>query len=974
MPLGSSPLLIVALLQASGTGPTFPRRPFAAPVAQRQQTLGMGARQPAFAHDGRLAVSVRGDLWIMMPAGDWIRVTSGGASDREPSWSFDGSYIVFSSDRGGKLDIWRVTIGADRNPGIPEQLTRNAQPDAQPLVAEGGRIIFTRGRGAAAQLWTRSTAGAEQRLTNNRATERSAVVSPDGGRVAYVALDEFGRHLRLRNLTTEADSVIVSDPQLENLAWGNDSTHVAFTSSSRANGAGVYVVDLAAKTIAQFTDRRVEVAWSIDGGRVAVTEVIPEDGLGYNGDPDRLGDRTLVNIFAPGGALWVGDAASALDPSTPAVQLPPVSREERNASAFDQAWMRTAQLYYSQPDARARRTTWEKLQSKFRPRAVRAKDDDELKMVIHQMLAEHPSYRQPATGHAAVSSANPVATEAGLTILRAGGNVVDAAVAVSFALGVVEPDASGPGGYGQMLIYKPGMDRPQLIEFMSRVPEDAGIDNPKAPSGRGGGPAVANVPGTVAAMYLAWQRHGSKKVSWADILAPAIRAARDGYPVSEGLATTLTVERDGFMRWEGSRTLFFKDGRAPSAGDTLRNPDLAWTLEQIAKGGADAFYKGEIAQKMVNDLHGHGNAMKLSDMWRYFAADREPVSTTYRGLSVYSSAPPVDGGATLAARLNLLEHFDRPKLYSEDAATTHAMIAAWQLVPSTRNRIADPSLWPVNTEPFTNKDTARLRWSCYDAARALNAASIRVDSGGCVKSNPAGDVLSLAQATAPPSCEPHGYGTPELDPCRAAGTTAFVVGDADGNVVAVTQTLGTWGGGFYVTPGLGFLYNDKLNSYGTDTTVSGYGVRLPFARHGSTLAPTIVFEGNGARRKPLMAVGAAGNNWITSAVYQTLVGMIDAKLDPQTALEQPRFQLGGGGGRARGGAPASTGAAIQVEDGFSPAVINQLETMGYRVQFVSLMGELREGYGAALRIDGDKVTAGADPRRAGAAGAVTGKR
>src|SRR5439155_18608588 len=157
----------------------------------------------------------------------------------------------------------------------------------------------------------------------------------------------------------------------------------------------------------------------------------------------------------------------------------------------------------------------------------------------------------------------------------------------------------------------------------------------------------------------------------------------------------------------------------------------------------------------------HGNAMKLSDMWRYFAADREPVSTTYRNLTVYSSAPPVDGGATLAARLNLLENFAKPRLYAEDAATTHAMIAAWQLIPSTRNRIADPSLWPVNTEPLTNKDTARIRWTCFDPSHALNTASIRVDSLGCVKTNP-GSSLSIAEGNKPPACEPHGYGAADI--------------------------------------------------------------------------------------------------------------------------------------------------------------------------------------------------------------------
>ena len=226
----------------------------------------------------------------------------------------------------------------------------------------------------------------------------------------------------------------------------------------------------------------------------------------------------------------------------------------------------------------------------------------------------------------------------------------------------------------------------------------------------------------------------------------------------------------------------------------------------------------------------------------------------------------------------------------------------------------------------------------------------------------------------PPECIAHGYDANQAASCRAAGTTAFVVADAAGNVVATTQTLGTWGGNFYVSPGLGFIYNDKLSSYGTEP--GGYGSRVPFARHGSTIAPTIVFEGSGRSRHAVMAVGAAGNAWITSAVYETLIGMMDEHLGPQAALELPRFLVGGGGGGGRGGgrggapAPAPTGATIQLEDGFSPQVMKRLSELGYRTQLVSLPGELREGYGAAVRIEGGRVTAGADPRRAGAAGAI----
>jgi gamma-glutamyltranspeptidase/glutathione hydrolase len=343
------------------------------------------------------------------------------------------------------------------------------------------------------------------------------------------------------------------------------------------------------------------------------------------------------------------------------------------------------------------------------------------------------------------------------------------------------------------------------------------------------------------------------------------------------------------------------------------------------------------------------------------------VPGTYRGYTFFSSAPPVSGGAELSAKMSLLEQYPNPKPYADDAGTLHAMISAWQLVPSTRNRIADPSLWPTTTEPFTNKDTARIRWRCFDPNKAINPAMLRGDTLTCAQEKKTASI-ELAQ---PPECIAHGYDANQAPSCRAAGTTAFAVGDADGNMVATTQTLGTWGGNFYVTPGFGFLYNDKLGSYGTDP--NAYGARLPFARHGSTISPTIVFEGSGKSQRAIAALGAAGNAWITSAVYQTLVGMLDQHLDPQAALEQPRFLIGGGfggGGRGGGAAAAPAGATIQMEDGFSPEVMKRLEQIGYRTQIVSLPGELREGYGAAVRIDKGRITAGADPRRAGAAGAI----
>lgn len=943
-------------------------------AASGPDSLGGAVRDPSYSRDGRLAVSVAGDIWVLARDGAWTKITSGPAWDREPAWTPDGAAIVFSSDRSGKYDLWRVAV-ADHASSVaaPERLSSTALPDREPTVLRDGRIVFVRGRLGAARLWVRATSGAESRFTKDDAAEEWPAASPDGERVAYVSIAGATRKLHVRAADGGQDSTVLTDGRIERPVWSPAGDRLAWTAAGPRGG--VYVSPLDGRYSNVASARRAEVAWSPDGKTLALAdlpanEAIPQ--VAYNGDPDRTGDREANALAAGGGKLWTIAAPAAPDeqmaekPGAPAAD-----RAAMNANAFDQVWERTAALYYSQPDAAPRRARWESLRATYRPRAIAAKTDDELAAVLHDLVREHPPYKQPASGRAAVASAHPVATAAGLEMLAKGGNVVDAAVAVSFALGVVEPDASGPGGYGQMLVFTQGLEQPQLIEFMSRVPEDAGLSNTSLlVNGRlpDGGPVLANVPGTVAAMRLAWEKFGSKKIPWADLLAPAIRAARDGYVVSEGLATTLATERDQFMKYDGSRALFFRDGEPLHAGDTLRNPDLAWTLEQIARGGADAFYKGEIATRMVNDLRSHGNVMKASDLARYYAAEREPVSSTYRGYTIFSSAPPVAGGAELAAKLNFLEQFGPLQPYEDDATSLHAMIAAWQLVPSTRNRIADPGLWATTVEPFTNKDTARARWRCFDRDKAISLATLRGDTLRC---GPAGKTASVELAR-PPECIAHGYDARQAASCRSSGTTAFVVADAEGNVVAATQTLGTWGGNFYVSPGLGFLYNDKLASYGTDP--AGYGSRLPFARHGSTIAPTIVFEGSGRSRHAVMALGAAGNAWITSAVYETLIGMIDQHLDPQAALELPRFLVGGGfgGGRGRGGASAAqpTGATIEMEDGFSPEVVKRLAEMGYRTQIVSLPGELREGYGSALRIEKGRVTAGADPRRAGAAGAI----
>lgn len=917
------------------------------------------ARSPAFAPDGRLALSSNGDLLVQVtPNGAWVRATSGRAWDRDPAWTHDGRALVFSSDRGGSFDLWRVTIRADGSAGEPERLTSTPESESAPSVAPDGTIAFVRGYGRSARVWLRDADGTERRLTKESRVELAPAFSPDGARIAYLQPSERGTRLLVRGLRATRDSVVNSGHAPDHVAWAPTGDRIAFSESSGRGGVFVAAVD--GSWVNQASTHHGDVAWSPDGRTLAIAEY-DEATPSYNGDPDRMGERVAAESFDVGERLYFVAAPSSPDSElTPQAVSAPMARAARNADAYDRVWERSDRLYFAAPDASERRALWKAARDRHRSAALAATDDDALQRAIWAMLRERPPLREAATGRAAVSSAHPVATAAGVEILRAGGNVVDAAVAVSFALGVVEPDASGVGGYGEMVLRLAGMERPTVIEFMTRVPEAASLTNGSLMvNGRypDDGPVLVNVPGTVAGMYTAWQKYGSRKVAWKSLLAPAIRAARDGYVVSEGLATTLATEREHFEKYPGSKALFFRNGEPLHAGDTLRNLDLAHVLEAIAEKGADGFYKGEIARRWVADLHGNGNAMTLLDLARYYAPEREAVRGTYRGYTLYSAAPPVSGGAELVGRLNALEQFAHPARYVDDAATLHAALSAWLLAPSSRGRVADPGLWPVNIEPIVNKDSVRTRWACYDPDRALRPTDFRGDTLACAR--PKATRTSTAPAPTvheSPCGDEHAV---EVRACHSSGTTAFAVADAEGNVVAVTQTLGTWGGNFYVTPGLGFLSNDKLTSYGTDP--ARYGARLPFARNGSTLAPTIVFRNN----RPVFAVSAAGNAWITSAIYESLLGAMDYGLGPQQALELPRFLPGG---RGPGGADSSF--SIQLEDGFAPDVTRRLRALGYDLSFVSLRGELREGYGAAVALDGKHVTAGADPRRSGAAGAV----
>lgn len=920
-------------------------------------------RSPEISSNGRLVFEQNGDIWLLehpFQGGSEVklqRLTSDPAWDQDPTWDATGKSILFASDREGGFSIWKLSLSEGKASHL-ERITQGPAPDAEPATDASGRLVFVRGRGPERDLWMRSTEGDLAPLVSEPGADFSPRISPDGMQLLYLAERNGRTEVRLYAFKDgSTDKILTGIPALFP-RWSPDGTRIAFATRGQRGGLWLIPVDGSYQNL--LTRQEAAPAWAPDGKRM-ILGALPPPEVSYNGDPARLVPRHEASEWSSELDLLrirVPPAPDSSEPRQTTAQLP--DAENYRVSRFDRVQERLARLYYSEG---SKKDEWEALAARYRDLALAATSDEELEDVIYRMLAERPTINQPARGHAGVSSANPLATAAGLEMLEKGGNVVDAAVAVSFALGVVEPDASGVGGYGEMVLYLKRLPKPVVIEFLTRVPEAADLSNASfleqgnLPSD---GPVLVNVPGTVAGMWQAWSSYGSGKLEWKQLLQPAIRLAEEGFQTDDAFTTTLFREQTRFRKYPSSRTLFFPEGAPLKAGQHFKNPDLAWTLRKIAEGGRDGFYKGDVARKLVEDLHGQGSPITLQDLERYFAVERRPVSGTYRGHTIYSAAPAASGGASLVAKLNLLENVDATAPYTSDPQSLHAMIEAWKLQPSSNGRLADPSLWPIDLTPFVDKDYTRRIWeSCFQPDHATTPEDLASNSEQVQACARVEKSAALSWGSDYPECPSPG--------CRpATGTTAFAVGDAEGNLVAVTQTLGTWGGNFYVTPGLGFLYNDKLRSYRSNS--SQYGARLPFARNGTSIAPTLIFKGEGEDRKPYLAVGAAGNSWITSAVYQIVVAVTGQGVPLQEAIELPRFLVNSR--RVPGSPSRIREVMIEMEDGISPRILQQLESMGHEFELISETGEVRMGYASAVAIEGDHVVAAADPRRSGQAGAL----
>ena len=507
-----------------------------------------------------------------------------------------------------------------------------------------------------------------------------------------------------------------------------------------------------------------------------------------------------------------------------------------------------------------------------------------------------------------VASAHALASQAGLAMLRAGGNAVDAAVAAAFAVGVVEPNANGIGGEGMMVIYLAKTGKAVAIDYRSAAPAKA------APPFASSGHAAVAVPGTVAGLATALEKYGTMKLR--DVLAPAIRLAEGGFTVSPVLNAAITDNFEEIVKNEPLAKIVCPAGLPLDAGSTLRNPDLAATLRRIAAGGPDVFYRGEIADAIVKEMQASGGLMTREDLASYRAIEREPVEGTYRGHRLLSAPPPV-GGLAVIEILQILEPFDVAKMPPLSAQRVHLFTEAM------RRGFADWSAY-VGDPGFVQVPAARLLSPQYAKARA---SEIKPDAISPTVA--AGDVSG------------------SLSP----STTSLSTVDKAGNMVALTQTISDFFGAKVAIGGTGIILNNEVKNF----SARGVNAIAPGKRMRTTISPTIILRGGRA----FATIGTPGAARIISTMALLVSNLVDYGMGIQEAIEAPRFF-------ARD-ASAQEGIPIDIEARLPEDTQAALTKMGYTLR---PMKDYDLFFGGAQGILVDPRTGkrigGADPRRDGA--------
>ena len=534
--------------------------------------------------------------------------------------------------------------------------------------------------------------------------------------------------------------------------------------------------------------------------------------------------------------------------------------------------------------------------------------------------------------HHMVAAANPLAAAAGLEMLRAHGSAVDAAIATQLVLNLVEPESSGLGGGAFMLVYNPKTRTTTSFDGRELAPASAtptmflGADGkPRAHQSPIPGGLSVGVPGVVAMLELAHKKYG--KLPWAKLFEPAIKIAENGFPVGPKLARTILNFEPRATMPDIKRYFYHPDGTPLLEGETLKNPEFAAALRAIAKGGAKAFYHGEIARAIVDAVEHAPNqqgGMTLADLAGYQPLERPPVCGDYRAWQVCSMGPPSSGGIAILEILGTLQRFASSELQPGSASEAHLFTQASRLAYADRAKyLGDPAFVDVPQAGLIDPDYLAERAKLIDPAKDMGAAQ-------------AGD----------PPVKPAEF-APQVSPVLH-GTSHMTIVDDSGEVIAMTTSVETVFGAEIMAKG--FLLNNTLTDFSFDPVRDGKPVAnapAPGKRPLSAMSPTIVFDKN---HRFLLSVGSPGGPAIIDYVAQTLIAMLDGKMGPKDAISLPR-QLNMNG-------------VTQLEKGPGvDALAAQLTAMGHTVQIPNAEGSGLHGIEKTAK----GYIGAADPRRDGIA-------
>lgn len=514
--------------------------------------------------------------------------------------------------------------------------------------------------------------------------------------------------------------------------------------------------------------------------------------------------------------------------------------------------------------------------------------------------------------HAIVASVHELASRAGVEIMQAGGNAVDAAVATGFALAVVHPQAGNLGGGGFLLLRKANGEV-HFVDFREKAPAAATenmyldaqgnvIENLSLV-----GYKAVSVPGSVAGLVYAEKKYG--KLPLEKVIASAIRLARDGFPLAWEDAEDLQDE--DLAKFPESKRIFQRDGKYYQLGEILKQPELARTLERIAKNPED-FYHGALARELAAAVQKGGGLITANDLARYEVKEREPIRGTYRGYEVISAPPPSSGGVALIEILNILEGFDLAKFGNRSAATIHLTAEAFRRAFYDRAEfLGDPDFSKIPVPQLIDKRYAAAWRDTIDP----NHASVSRD---LKRPRIFNELERVAQF------RPAALREPE-------NTTHFSVVDAEGNAVAVTTTLNDSFGSRVTAEGLGFLLNNEMDDFASKQGVpNAYGLIQgpanaigPGKRPLSSMTPTIVLKDG----KLFLVLGSPGGSTIITTVANVLIGVVDFGLDIQEAVNTPRFHH------------QWLPDAIHVEDRLSPDTMTLLRSKGHKLKVEHFWGD-----------------------------------